>query len=235
MCVTSTVAPILALVCIAGSASAQTADRGNVWSLGTTATGVAGVATDGSRSGPAIGGAVGWEMTPRFAVQGDAAWVELGDGITTFSASLKARVRMPGSRPIDPFFNAGIGFARTSLSVDTRRPPQFYERRMGRHTAPGGPVMTFTDPTLVLGGGVNIFVNRHFAIRPALDATVVLRDRRHYVVTTAALQAVFHFEDRPVTPSSRTFKRGGRVDASVNAGNGPLPRVSSDRRRSYGS
>jgi hypothetical protein len=42
---------------------------------------------------------------------------------------------------------------------------------------------------------------RDLALRPAVDAAIVIRDRGHYLVTTIALQAVFHFEDHPVTPS----------------------------------
>jgi hypothetical protein len=66
----------------------------------------------------------------------------------------------------------------------------------------GGPEAgrTFTDPTVVGGGGISIFVNRHFALRPDVEAVFVLRDGRTHVVTTAALHAVYHFESHPVTP-----------------------------------
>jgi hypothetical protein len=62
---------------------------------------------------------------------------------------------------------------------------------------------TFTDPALVLGGGVNVFFNRHIAVRPDLEAMVVMRDSHRYVVTTAAIHLAFHFEDHPVTPARR--------------------------------
>ncbi|HET7699029.1 MAG TPA: outer membrane beta-barrel protein [Vicinamibacterales bacterium] len=203
MRVASPLAALLVLVLASGSASAQTAGRGNVWRHGTTVTGFAGIATDGSRSGPSIGGSIGWEVTPRVSLDGDGAWLEFGDGMSTFAASLKARARILGIRPVDPFIEAGVGFCRTSVAMTTRRPPAFYARRLSAGMMPGGPEMTFTDPTLAIGTGVHIFVSRRFSLRPALDATVVLRDRRHYVITTAALQAVFHLEDHPVTPSGR--------------------------------
>jgi hypothetical protein len=37
---------------------------------------------------------------------------------------------------------------------------------------------TFTDPSLAFGGGVNVFVSRQIAVRPEVDATIVMRDRR---------------------------------------------------------
>jgi len=60
--------------------------------------------------------------------------------------------------------------------------------------------MTFNDPSLVGGGGVEMFVSRHWAVRPEILATVVLRDSRNFVVTTGAVRLGYHFEDHPVTP-----------------------------------
>ena len=196
----SMLAPVLAGFVAAGTASAQTDERGNVWRHGTTATAIAGVASDGSRSGPAIGGAIGWEVTRRFALEGDGAWMHLGDGMKGFAGSLKARVRMFGRRPIDPFVHAGAGFYRASFSGPARHSPRFYQHRMRSGVIPPG-ASTFTDPSLVAGGGINFHVRRQLALRPTVDAAFIMRDRRHYVVTTVALQAVFHFEDHPVTPT----------------------------------
>jgi hypothetical protein len=79
--------------------------------------------------------------------------------------------------------------------------PEFYERRSEFRQLAGN--LTFTDPTVVAGGGMNIFLNRRFAVRPDVAATIVLRDRRHHVITTVGVHAVFHFEDHPVTPAGR--------------------------------
>jgi hypothetical protein len=78
--------------------------------------------------------------------------------------------------------------------------PEFYRERM---TSPlgAGTGQTFTDPTFVAGGGVNVILNRHFALRPDAGVTVVVRGGRTHVVTTVTLQGVFHFESHPVTPS----------------------------------
>jgi hypothetical protein len=185
---------------LSAPASAQTDVGTSDWSHGTTLNGFAGVATDSSRSGPVLGGAVGWEVTPGFAVEGSGAWLEFGHGTKAFGGSLKVRGRLFGRRTIDPFLQAGIGMYRASFGPGAPTMPSFYGRRMGASMRSGRVPVTFTDPTVVAGGGVNIFVNRHLAIRPDVEATVVLRDRRSHVVTTIAVHAVYHFENHPVTP-----------------------------------
>jgi hypothetical protein len=74
---------------------------------------------------------------------------------------------------------------------------------MGADSPIHGVGVTFTDPSLVAGGGVNIHINRHLAIRPDLETTFVLRDGRNHTVTSVAVQAVYHFEEHPVTPRRR--------------------------------
>jgi hypothetical protein len=199
----------LLVLCVAvGTASAQTEPQASVWRHGTTASGIAAFATDGPRSGPALGGAVGWEITPRIALEGDAAWLRFGAGLSAFSASLKGRVRFFGTRPLDPFFEAGVGLYRASVSTNTTEPvPAFYQRRLREGLAPGASGTTFTDPALVAGGGVNIHINRQFALRPVVDMTLVLGNGDRYVVTTVGVQAVVHFEDHPVTPSIARRRR----------------------------
>lgn len=193
---------VFALAAAVGTASAQTDANANVWRRGTTASGIAGVTTDGSRTGPAVGAAVGWELTRRLAIEGDGTWLELGDGLDAFAASLKTRVRLLGRRPVDPFVHGGIGFYRASFAATAHTPPHFYQRRMGGALVPGRTGMSFTDPSLVAGGGVNIFLTRHLALRPAVEATVVMRNGHRYVLRGVTVQGVFHFEERPVTPSA---------------------------------
>ena len=61
---------------------------------------------------------------------------------------------------------------------------------------------TFTDPTLVTGGGVSIFLKRWFALRPEAEVTLVIRNGTH-AVTNVALHAVFLFEEHPMTPTRK--------------------------------
>ena len=65
-----------------------------------------------------------------------------------------------------------------------------------------GGTAEFTDPSLAGGGGTNVFLSRHWAIRPQVIATVVLGHSRSYVVTTGTVHLAYHFEDHPVTPGS---------------------------------
>jgi hypothetical protein len=62
-----------------------------------------------------------------------------------------------------------------------------------------GSTVTFTDPSVVGGAGVNLFASRHWMIRPEIIATAVLRNSRSFVVTTAAVRLGYHFEGHPVT------------------------------------
>jgi len=189
-------------MCCGVSAPARAqADVSADWSHGTTLNGLAGVATDSSRSSPVLGGAAGWEVTPGLAIEGSGSWLDFGHGSKAFSGSLKVRTRLFGRRTIDPFLQAGIGMYRASFESGAHRVPVFYGRRMDVSMRGDRLPLTFTDPTVVAGGGVNIFVNRYLAIRPDVEATVVLRDRRRHVVTILAVHAVYHFESHPVTPA----------------------------------
>jgi hypothetical protein len=79
--------------------------------------------------------------------------------------------------------------------------PGFYGRRTT--SAQAGTLARFTDPTVIVGGGVNTFVSRHWALRPEVQETAVLRDARSYWMTTFAFHVAYHFEDHPITPRMR--------------------------------
>jgi hypothetical protein len=167
------------------------------WSHGTTLSVFGGGSADGTHAGPVFGGAVGWEVTPRFAVDGLGTWTEFGGGADAFSGSLRLRVRIAGHRTVDPFVQAGVGMYRAMFENTDTQMPEFYRRRVDLASPFGA---TFTDPTLVTGGGVSIFLKRWFALRPEAEVTFVIRDGAH-VVTNLVLHAVFHFEEHPVTPA----------------------------------
>ena len=181
-------------------ASAQSAQPD--WSHGTTLSVFAGGSADGTRGGPAAGGAVGWEVTPRFAVDAMGAWTEFGGGAEAFSGSLRLRVRVAGHRSVDPFVQAGVGMYRAMFENPDNEMPEFYRRRLD--SVPGLTGATFTDPSLVTGGGVSIFLKRWFALRPEAEVTFVIRDGAH-VVTGVSMHAVFHFEEHPVTPAVKRY------------------------------
>jgi hypothetical protein len=191
---------VVVFVAAAGLASAQTGIRANEWSRGTTLAGFAGVAIDSPRAGPVFGGTVGWEVTPRLAIEGSGSWTAFGGHADAFGGSLTLRTRLAGHRTVDPFVRGGIGLYRAGFGAQHRDVPAFYGRRMGMHDPGTGLGRTFTDPTVVLGGGASIFMTRQVAIRPDVEAAVVMRGGHRHVVTRVTLHAVYHFEDRPVTP-----------------------------------
>lgn len=187
---------------------AQPAAQANEWEHGTTLTGFAGVAVDSLRSGPMLGGAVGWEITPRVAIEGSGLWVEHGPGTDAFAGSLSVHATLFGPHKAMPFLQAGVGLYRASFEYMQDTMPRFYRDRIGLDYPAHGmgldiptpaATRTFTDPSVAFGGGVNVFVSRTVAIRPDVETMVVMRDSRTHVVTAVRIHIVYHFEDHPVT------------------------------------
>lgn len=183
-------------------AAAQEVVRPGEWSRGTTLSGFAGVATDGDHSGPVIGGVAGYEITPRFTIEASGSWLEFGEGASAFAGAIKLRARLSGRRTVDPFVLGGVGFYRASFDHSAAVAPGSYRNRL-RVQGTGLGDTSFTDPALVFGAGVNIFVTRHFAIRPDVESFVVLRNGRSPTATSLSVHAVFHIESHPVTPRVR--------------------------------
>ena len=187
---------------VGGAASAQEVVRPDEWSRGTTLSGFVGMGMDSKHNGPAIGGVIGYEVTPRLTIEGSGSWLEFGEGAHAFAGAVKLRARLWGQRTVDPFLTGGVGFYRASFDRSSNVSPGFYQRRLRMPVSAPGDT-SFTDPALVAGAGMNIFVTRHFAVRPDVETFMVLRDRRRHVVTTLSLHAVFHIESHPVTPRVR--------------------------------
>ena len=189
---------VLAALALSAPAAGQPPTESHQWSHGTTINGFLGGAVDGSASGLAAGGAVGWEITPRVALEGSASWFDRGLGADAFAASLKAQVTLARPLAAEPFLQAGVGLYRASFDPMRSEIPAFYQHRMGN----GRSVHSsrFTDPTLVFGGGANVFLSRHVAIRPDVETILVMRHARVHVVTALAVHLAVHFEEHPVTP-----------------------------------
>ena len=204
----SWVSALIVLV-VAAAATAQTPQKvqppppTTMWQHGSTLNLFAGAAAAPSHRGAIGGGAVGWEVKPRFALEGSGEWMEWGAGSHAFAAAITAQTGLAGPRPVMPFLTGGIGLYRASFDRLGTAMPAFYGRRMSIDGVRMGTTATFTDPTLVFGGGVNAFINRHWAIRPDVREMVVLRDSHSYFVTAFAVHVAYHFEDHPVTPKVR--------------------------------
>jgi hypothetical protein len=192
-------AVVLVLGVTAAPASAQT-DAATMWRHGSTLSGFAGAAgTDGGLA-PMGGGAVGWEITPRLAIEGSGTWYEWGSRSHAFAAALRAQVAIRTARPVVPFVAGGIGLYRASIALSAADLPTFYRRRMFDRASRSDAPMMFTDPSVVFGGGVNIYVTNHVVVRPDFGATVVMRDRHAFVLGSAAVHLAYHFDEHPITP-----------------------------------
>jgi hypothetical protein len=162
--------------------AAQDGLPAHTWSRGTTLSASVGAASAPSANGALAGVGIGWEVTPRFGIEGEAAWLDRPGDSEAFAAALTAQFRLRGLQPVSPYVKGGVGMYRLSLDV---------------------PRATFTDPSAVVGGGVRLFATRHLAFRPEVQAMVVARDAGRQVVTAIAVHVEYHFEDHVITPADR--------------------------------
>jgi len=169
-----------------------------MWGHGTTLNLVGGAAAVSGDRAAIAGGAFGWEIRPWFAIEGGGTWLDWGQAAHAFAPSVAAQVGLL-TRPFVPFVTGGVGLYHASFNRLDSTMPGFYRRRM-MGMSDMGSTATFTDPSVVGGGGVNVFVSRHWTIRPEILATAVLRDSHRFIVTTGAVRLGYHFEDHPVTP-----------------------------------
>lgn len=193
----------IAVMALAALASAQESTGATTWSHGTTLNAFAGVASEPTTGAATAGGGIGWQLTPTMSVEGTGAWINSQSSSPWFSASLKVQARLAHARGMSPFVEAGIGLYQASFDAGQADVPEFYMKRMTAE--PGGSVMShsFTDPTIVFGGGFNVLATRHFALRPTLEVTMVVRNSDSYTATAGILRLAYFFEDHPVTPTRR--------------------------------
>jgi hypothetical protein len=171
-----------------------------MWSHGTTLNVFAGAAaTSNDRAGVA-GGAMGWELKPWFALEGTGGWFDWGHDAQAFTAALAAHVAILTPRPIVPFLAGGVGMYHASFDRSDSAMPRFYRDRMAGMPDQPARRMTFTDPSVVAGGGVEMFVSRHWTVRPEVMANIVVRNGHSFLATTGVVRLGYHFEDHPVTP-----------------------------------
>lgn len=176
------------------------------WTRRLAMNGFGGVASGAVDPSPTFGAGVGWGIAPRWTLEGSGTWFARPDGVETFAASLTAQVSLARRMPALPYLKAGVGVYLASYDLSRVTPPRFYQRRLG----PGGPGTgtrhEFRDPSIVLGGGVNVLVGRRFGIRPEVETTIVLRGGHAHVVTAGLLRLAYHFETHQITPVSRTAR-----------------------------
>ena len=192
----------LVTLVLAAPASAQLVSRGNDWNHGTTLNVFAGAGIDAAETRPLVGTSVGWEITPAFAIEGSGYWLDRRGSSDAFAAALKLQAAVMLPHTAVPFVEAGVGLYRVSFGPSASEIPVFYRGRMAMSGTGPGTTNTFMDPAFVLGGGLNVFVTRHVAIRPDVEAMIVRRNSQNYLVTAIAVHIAYHFESHPVTPAT---------------------------------
>ncbi|MBP7778667.1 MAG: outer membrane beta-barrel protein [Acidobacteria bacterium] len=167
----------------------------------------AGVSRANEATHGVFGGEALFELTAHFALQTAGRWMDRGPHPGAYAAELTALVGLGGTRDTAvPYVAAGIGFHRRTFDgADAASIPEFYRRRLGPDQGPGAISQnrTFTDPTLVVGTGVDVALSRTATVRPDVRALFVLSDGRRDTVVLATVSLGFRFEHKPVTPSRR--------------------------------
>ena len=191
-----TVSAILLLAASMASAQTKPLDATDTWSHGTTLEIFGGVATASPNTTGTFGGAAGWELNHLAEIEGIAAWLSERSGAQAFAADLKLLVNLRRPALLVPYVGGGAGMYVGSF--DTRRTtmPSFYQRRNAELSAASRE--SFTDPTVVIAGGANVYVARHFSIRPELAARFVTKDSHTYRVTTVTFALAYHVEEHAV-------------------------------------
>jgi len=175
----------------------QTAASSADWQHGTTLVGFGGVQSASSKVNPAAGAGFGWEVTRRFALEGRATWFNVNGGLSDFAATLSTHVPLASARPVVPFVSAGVGMYRASFDSTSSVVPEFYQNRMA-DGVPGRGSRAFQDFLVTLGGGVNIFLSNHFALRPEANVMVVTDWSDSRRVGVFGVQVVYHIDQHPI-------------------------------------
>jgi len=192
---TIVVSALLLCAALSGTASAQRAPTN--WQKGTTLALFGGAATaSGTRA--TTGASLGWEIWSHLTVDGSGVWITPRRGASAFAAQLGARVNLTPPSPVVPFVSGGVGLYRANFSNASADVPDFYRRRMVGTTLTERA--TFDDFMFSLGGGVDIYLRRHLALRPDLRVMFARHDSSTRAVPVYGIHLAYHFEEHVVTP-----------------------------------
>lgn len=192
---------------IAPPALAQTPVEEHQWSRTTALFGAAGMVVAADDQSDAWGGGVAtWQAAPRFGVAASALWMDRAGPASGFSADVSAEVAMlttaTGHRH---YVRLGVGLHRASFRTSAAAGedwiPPFYRDRLANPARDGQAV--FTDPTFLVGYGVDLRIGERFAMRPDLHVSVARADGRSNTMAFVGLQFGYRFMDNAVTPGRR--------------------------------
>jgi hypothetical protein len=187
----------LALIALASNASGQADPSIANWQHGTTLAGFVGASSASSATDLAAGLSIGWEVSPRWGVEGRGIWLAAGEPEDAFAATVAVRAAVRPGHLVVPFGSAGLGVYRASFEANTSEVPDFYRTRMST-TGVGG--QTFNDFTVLFGGGLDIFVTRHLALRPEVNVVLTMTGSDSRPVAVYGAQVAYHFESHTITP-----------------------------------
>jgi hypothetical protein len=132
-------------------------------------------------------------------------WLHQGQGADAFAGAFAVDVNVLPKRVATPFLEGGFGLYRAFYDLSRSAVPAFYRDRVDAgHTA--GTTVSFVDPMVIVGAGVNIFAAPHLALRPQVEAFVVTRGSTRYVATAFTVRVAYNLEHQP-------FKR--RVNTKI--------------------
>jgi hypothetical protein len=189
---------VMLVACAAIEAGAQTIGKVD-WHRGTTLAGFIGAAAPSSETSAAAGLALGWELLPHLVIEGRGIWLDAGANAGSFAAALGARVPLRPARPVVPFLSSGVGFYHASFDRPRAGIPEFYRRRLD--SAADLASATFDDFAVAFGGGADVFLKEHLALRPEVTVMLVIAGSDVRPVPVYGVQLAYHFEDHPITPA----------------------------------
>ncbi len=189
----------MALALLAATGARAQVIKSDEWRTGTTLAGFVGAATD-SRTAAATGATVGWEVLPHLTIDGSGIWTLPHRDASTFTALLGVRVNLTAPHIVVPFASGGVGFHRAAFDSVTSNVPDFYRRRMTAASAGLRTQYAFDDFAYTAGGGLDVFLRRHVALRPDVRLVFVTNGGDTRTTAVYGLHLAYHFEEHPITP-----------------------------------
>ena len=162
----------------------------------TTVAIAAGAGSDGVGSGTVVAGTVGWQVDSRASVVSTFQWCHQGEGADAFAGAFAIDVNLLPRRAAAPFVAAGFGLYRTFYDVARSPMPAFYRDRVDISRM-AGTTVSFVDPAMVIGAGVNILTTPHVALRPQVEAFVVARGSQRHVTVAVTVRIAYSVEHQP--------------------------------------
>jgi len=188
---------MLTLAAVIGAQPAQ-AQGISTWNRNWVIGASAGAASLSSDTQPTLGAAVNWGLTPRIGIEASSTWMRRPAADEALSVAMTSQVAVWRRESLTAFARAGVGAFVMTLNTNDDI-PEFYRTRMA--ALPSRSTRAFTDPSVVIGAGVDVRMSRHVHLRPSADVVTVVRDRRTMTVIMTAVQVAYHFETHRITPA----------------------------------